>query len=52
MQANVDLAALTETWLEHDLEDKINIPGYKFIHKSREGGRVGARGWISHKNGI
>lgn len=37
----VSILALWETWLGADSEKLVNIPGYQFLHKPREGGHGG-----------
>lgn len=32
------ILALTETWLEEDQVDSVNLPGCNFVHKSRSNG--------------
>lgn len=47
----LSLLALTETWLDESNADLINLPGYHFIHRSREGKRGGGVGHLI-KDGI
>ena len=44
------IAALTETWLDDNLSDCIQIPGYNFIGKAREKGRGGGVAFLIENN--
>jgi exonuclease III len=46
----VSIVALSETWLEADLEDSIQVPGYNFIGKARVGERYGGVGLLIKNN--
>ena len=46
VQAKIDILALTETWLEQELEAYVNIPGYTFVHKARRQGGGGGVGFL------
>ncbi len=45
-QLNPSIMALTETWLSADMESLVNIPGYRFIHRSRKIGQRGGVGFL------
>ena len=49
--APVTVLALTETWIEQNWEDTVNMPGYHFLHSARSNGRGGGVG-IMIKEGI
>ena len=42
----VSVLALTETWLNNELADTINIPHYQLIHKAKQSGRCGGVGLL------
>ena len=43
-QCNVNVLAVTETWLSKEEADDVKIPGYHFVSKCRETGRGGGVG--------
>lgn len=45
-QLNVDVLAVTETWLDYKSVDTIKIPEYTFVHKCRETGCGGGVGFF------
>ena len=50
-QLPVSILAVTETWLNAENADQVNIPGYHFIHKPRVSGQGGGVG-VFIKEGI
>src|SRR6218665_1884591 len=42
---NIDVLAVTETWLNNDTALSVNIPGYDFIFNNRPGGGSGGVGF-------
>jgi len=45
-QFNIDVLALTETWLDSVSAENIKIRGYTFLHKCRETNRWGGVGFL------
>ena len=47
---NIDVLAVTETWLKNDTALSINIPGYDFIFNNRPGGGSDGVGFYAKCN--
>src|SRR6218665_1404699 len=45
-QTNPSIMVLMETWLSNDIETLTNIPGHRFIHRSRKVGQGGGVGFL------
>lgn len=42
----VSILALSETWIDKNSEDLVNLPGYQFVHRPREQGHWGGVGFF------
>ena len=49
-KSEASIIALTETWLDSNLESTIHINGYTYLGKSRTGGRGGGVGLLINNN--